>query len=117
MAAAVYNETFVYELKIPLESSGDQSFGLGGHEGNEIGIGFETPKIERPEFDRGGGAPPGGGMPGGGMPGGGMQGGGMQGDGPPPGGRGRPPQMPGMADPLQAWTKVVLTEKKPAEIP
>jgi len=85
-------ESFVYELKIPLVGSGSQTLAIGMNPGNTIGIGFETGKAEsrenreRAQGEMGGSGRPhggtGGGMGGGGMRGrGGMRGGGREGSG------------------------------------
>lgn len=112
--ASIQNGTFIYEMKIPIRANGEQVFAVGASPGQEIGIGFETPEIERPQMGtpggrpRGGGGMPGGAPPGGAPPGGGM---GMPGAGMPPGGGGRPGGgAPGQQDPLKAWVKVTLAE-------
>lgn len=63
------NELTVIELKIPMKRSKENMFAIGTDPGNIIGIGFETPEIERPSKRMGG---HGGGMPGGAMNGGEM---------------------------------------------
>ena len=73
IAAAEAEGLFVYELKIPLQSTPDRPLALAAAPGAKIGIGFEVPKLEqRPGSGRSGG---GGGWGGGGMGGGGMYGG------------------------------------------
>ena len=42
-------ESFVYELKIPLVGSGSQPLAIGVNPGKTIGIGFETGKPESGE--------------------------------------------------------------------
>ena len=102
---------FVYELRVPLQPGEDRPYAIGADEGQPIGIGFETPEIDREALreavgDRGGDMPEGdmpGGMPDDGGPGGGMgPRGGMRPDG--PGGRG-PGQIP---KPLEIWGKIQL---------
>jgi len=113
--------TLTLELQVPLQKNDASEFAIGARPGGVIGLGLETPKMERPE-----GGPPGGpgGHPGGGMGGmgggggrgggGGMggMGGGMGGMG---GGRGGHQGGPGgpdghmeRADPLKYWTTVQL---------
>lgn len=95
-----------YELKIPLEKTEAFPFAVGALAGSEIGIGLETPEIDR-EMMRsrmGGGMGPGGGGRGGmGGPGGmgGKPGGGRGGMG------GGHPKMP---EPLNVWAKVRLAD-------
>ena len=69
----------VYELKVPLARSSDHPYAIEAGIGSTIGIGVETPKIERPSFGgREGGF--GGGRGGGGFGGfGGRRGGGARG--------------------------------------
>jgi hypothetical protein len=84
--------TFVYELRVPLASSEAQPFAVGAKDGDVIGVGFLSPKLQmqRAGGRRGGGMPPGVGMP----PGGGVMGGG-----------GMRPMMPRE---LKIWAKVQL---------
>jgi hypothetical protein len=79
IAASEENGLFVYELKIPLQSTADCPLALAAAPGAKVGIGIEVPKSERgPGAGRpGGGA---GGRGGGGM-GGGMGRGGFGGGG------------------------------------
>jgi hypothetical protein len=98
------------ELKIPLAKDAATGFGIGVEPGAVVGLGLETPEIERPEGPspdragrgRGGLGGPGGGM-GGGMGRGGMGGGGM-------GGRPEGPagERPERAKPIKVWTTVKL---------
>ncbi len=97
----------VLELRIPLRGTDDA---IGAAPGDQVGIGLETPGLQRPdrrERPAGGrGGPPsgGGGFPGGGPPGGGM-------GGPPGGGMGGRPGGPGgpqMPEPLDSWVRVTL---------
>ena len=109
---SVRNETglLTYELRIPLQSLGEESYAIGTTAGSLIGIGLEVPKPDMDEMKnmmkgRGGGMPPGGGQPGGRPPGGGKpggMGGGRGGMGMRGGGR---PQMP---DGLKIWAKLQL---------
>ena len=115
------NEALVYELRIPLRSDGDHPFALDLAPGKTLGIGVETPKIDRSRFTRpnDGDRPPGGegrpdGFPqdGGGMGRGGHRGGGWPGGGygghrggMGPGGEG---SRSGMFESLNLWMKVEL---------
>ncbi len=72
IAASEESGLFVYELKIPLQSSPGRPLALAAAPGAKVGIGFEVPKSER---SPGGGRPPGGMGGRGGEPGGGMGGG------------------------------------------
>ena len=56
--------TFVYELRVPLASSEEQSYALGVDAGDNIGIGFLSPKLQmqRQRGVRGVGGMPGGRM-------------------------------------------------------
>ncbi|MFQ5569213.1 MAG: hypothetical protein ACE5G0_06035 [Rhodothermales bacterium] len=100
--------TLIYELKIPLQPSDEQPYAIGAEVGSAIGIGLETPEIDRDALrERLGGQRPGGGRGGGlGGRGSGRGGRGFGGRG---GGAGRGgaqrPQMPG---PLKIWTTVGL---------
>ena len=103
----------VFELRVTLGHEGDPPMGLGSVPGQTIGLGLETPKIERPETPgrgAGGGRPSGmGGMGGGGGMGrGGLGGRGMGGsaDGSERG------ERPERARTLKLWTTVQLA--KPA---
>ena len=76
VALHVVEGTVSYELKVPLTKTADHPYALNVSPGKTVGVGLETPKIERPSggpggFGRGGG----GGMGGGGMSGRGMPGG------------------------------------------
>lgn len=106
------SDRFVYELKIPLALSEEHPYAIGVTAGELIGIGLETPEIDRDAMRqrRGRGGFSGGGGRGGGMRGGGGRGGGM-GGGRGGGGRG---QRPGMPKPLKIWAKLQLAD---AEIP
>ena len=91
--SAGYSEgRFVYELKLPLARSAEQRYGIGTDPGKEIGLGFETPELDREAMasqakgQRGGG-------------GGGGGGGGMR-----PGGA--------MPEPFELWTKVALSAQQ-----
>jgi hypothetical protein len=114
---SVRNETglLTYELRVPLESLGGNSYAIGTTAGALIGVGLEVPKPDMGEMRHmmkgggGGGMPPGGGRPGDMPPGGeqpggrgGGMGGGRGGMGMRGGGR---PQMP---DGLKIWAKLQL---------
>lgn len=94
--------TFVYELKVPLASSGEYPFAVGVNPGDTIGVGFLSPRMQmrRPGGTRGGGRIPGGG---GGIPPGGSMGGGFSGRG---GMGGRMGRM--MPQDLKIWATVRL---------
>jgi uncharacterized membrane protein YgcG len=95
------NGTLVYELKVPLRDLGQHDLAIGVEPGAVIGIGMETPEIDREKMREemmgrmGGGR--GGGMEGGG----GRMGGGRTGAG---GGRPQPPE------PIRVWAKVRTAE-------
>ncbi len=70
-------EYFVYELRVPLARGAEEPYAIETKPGALVGLGLQTPKMERPEGQRGGGM---GGFGGGGMGGrGGRGGGGMGG--------------------------------------
>ena len=88
----------LYELKVPLQATADHPYAIGSAPGKVVGVGFETPKLERPSVGRGAGGGFGGGRGGdriGGMGGrGGMRGGERE---------FAPPK------PLKAWVTVALS--------
>jgi len=106
---SVRNRTglLTYEIQIPLQSLGENSYAIGTTAGALIGVGLEVPKPDMDEMrdkmkergdggmSPGGGRPPGGGQPGG--MGGGRGGMGMRG--------GSRPQIP---DGLKIWVKLQL---------
>jgi hypothetical protein len=92
-----------YELRIPLKKTEGYPFAVGALAGAEIGIGLETPEMDREAIRPRMGGGKGGGMGGRGGGRGGM-GGGMGGRG---GMGGSRPQMP---EPLNVWTKVTLAD-------
>lgn len=100
-----------YELQIPLQTSGENSYAVGTSAGALIGVGLEIPKPDMDEMrdkmkgGRGGGMPPGGGKPGGMPPDGGRPGG-MVGGMRMPGGR-----QFRMPDGLKIWAKLQLASK------
>ncbi len=47
------NDTFTYELKVPLTSLGEGGFAVGAQPGDEISVGFEIPKPPKDVFVRG----------------------------------------------------------------
>jgi hypothetical protein len=113
--------TLTLELQIPLQRNDASEYAIGTRAGKVIGLGLETPKIERPEEPAqgpgGAGGHRGGGGGGGGFGGHGGAGGGhggMGGIGGMGGGRGGPPGGGGHgdrfehADPLKYWTTVQL---------
>jgi hypothetical protein len=96
----------VYELRVPLKKGPETPYAIGAEPGATIGIGFDSPKMERsrpPDGGSGGGA---GGPGGGGFGGFGMGGPGGMGRGGP--GGGQPDQLPESAKPWKAWTRVAL---------
>jgi len=105
----IVNRTLIYELKVPLQRTGESSCAIDAKPGQRIGIGFIVGKRERRNVERPEGGSPGemGGQPGGmGGPSGGM-------GGFPGGGMGGPGGMRGgaVAEPLELWTKVRLAVK------
>jgi len=104
-----------YELKIPLNRTEEQPFGIGVREGKKLGIGFTTPKIEDRRSRMSGGMSGGmggrGGMGGGGMSGGmgGMGGRGGMSRGGMGGGRGM--ERPDMPERLNLWIQVEDIDK------
>jgi hypothetical protein len=106
-AARMDQGTLRYELRVPLARSDDHPYAIGTAPGKTIGIGIETPRMERPPSDERGGGHGAGGYGGGGYGGGGHGGGmgghgggGMHGDG---GERAGPTSKP-----MNAWGTVVL---------
>ena len=90
-----------YELQVPLASGDGRPYAIGTTPGKTIGIGFETPKVDRPQFGSRGGGFGGGGFGGRGGFGGGRRGpgGGARGEG----GRGGAAPKP-----LKAWGLLTL---------
>lgn len=105
--------SLVYELKVPIALSADFQYAIGAKPGALIGFGLETPKVEKPSRESGGGMGGmggGGGMGGrGGRGGGGGRGGMGRGGGGESGGMGRggfePPK------PVKAWATIQLSAK------
>jgi hypothetical protein len=101
----------VYELRVPLRKGPETPYAIGAEPGATIGVGFDSPKMERSRAPEGG--PSGGqGGGGGGFGGFGMGGPGGMGRGGP--GGGQPGQMPESAKPWKAWTKVTLARPETA---
>jgi len=104
VAMKVSQGVLVYELQVPLATGDGRPYAIGTSAGKTIGIGFETPKVNRPSMgNRGGGGFGGGGFGRGGGggrrgPGGGGRGGYGQGR------SGEPPK------PLKAWGTLALHE-------
>ena len=98
--------TLVYELQIPLRTSETHAFAIDAEPGDVIGLGLETPEIDREAMRQGGrgGGRGGGGRGGGGRGGGGRGGVGGGGQGG-RGGGGAPQQQP---ETLKLWTIVEL---------
>ena len=101
-----------YELKIPLNRSEEQPFGIGIRSNKKLGIGFTTPKMEdrRSQMNAGGRGGMSRGGSGGGMPGGmgGDMPGGMSGG---RGGMGGGMERPGMPERLNLWIQVEDIDK------
>ena len=91
----------VYELKVPLQIEDGHPYAIGARPGATIGVGLETPEVEKLEGAGGSGMSGMGGRPPGG--GGGMGGG-------PPRGGGRPGGPEGFKppSPIKAWATVRL---------
>jgi hypothetical protein len=104
VAMRVAQGTLVYELQVPLATGEGRPYAIGTSPGKTIGIGFETPKVNRPEFGNRGGGFGGGGMGGRGGFGGGRRG---PGGGGARGGGGRGGEMP---KPIKAWGQIMLHE-------
>jgi hypothetical protein len=105
VAMKVTDGSLLYELQVPLATGDGRPYAIGTSAGKTIGIGFETPKVNRPSMSRGGGGFGGGGFGRGGF------GGGRRGPGGGGGGRGgggqrsfEPPK------PLKAWGTLTLHE-------
>jgi hypothetical protein len=106
-ASGVDNGFFVYEFRIPLQSSEVRDYGLGATLGKKISVGLVWGEMRRPEWGEGGGPggmeggmrPPGGGFPDGGGGMGGRPGGGMRG--------GRPEGLK-MPEKQEVWVKATL---------
>jgi hypothetical protein len=98
--------SLVMELQIPLAKNDSIVHAIGARPGQQIGLGFETPAMERPERAQSGRTGGGRGGFGGGIRGG-AGGGGMGGRG-----TGGPPQAEvaraERPDPLKVWTSVLL---------
>jgi hypothetical protein len=109
VAYQVEQGTLQYELKVPIVKSDDHPYAIEAVAGKPIGVGLETPKMDRSSFQSGGGGFGGGGM--GGRGGGGMgRGGGMGGRrGGGGGGGGRGGQQ---AKPLNLWGTLTLAAKQ-----
>ncbi len=105
VSMAADSDTFVYELKIPLNEDAAHPLALGAQAGKTVGIGFE---VAKPSLGGGGGrprgVPGGGGIPGGGGRTGGMYGGGRRGGRMGAGDRGDFESAEG----LKIWTSVRL---------
>jgi hypothetical protein len=130
--ASISRRTFIYELKIPIESKRKTPYSIELADSRVIGIGLEGVEIkdEKKPGGRPGGGGPGGGRPGsggprgggprGGGPGGGGPGGGGPGGGEPGGGGlggGRPDNLNGSMEPegsekLKVWLKIDLASEK-----
>jgi hypothetical protein len=106
-AVRVDQGSVVYELKVPLAKSDDRQYAIETAQGKTIGVGLETPKVQRPAESEQGGF--GGGM----GHGGGMgRGGGMGGHG---GGMHRSPDAGGgggyeTPKPLKGWATIALAK-------
>jgi hypothetical protein len=115
VARDLHEGLLAFEVRIPLAKDPATGFGIGVEAGRVVGLGLETPELERPEGPapgrgrggRGGmggiGGGGGGGGMGGGMGRGGMGGGGMGGRPDGPGG-----DRPERAKAIKLWTTVKL---------
>jgi hypothetical protein len=114
IARALEEGLLVLELRVPLARDAATGVGIGAAPGQVLGLGLETPEIERPDTpapDRSRGGRGGGGMGGtGGGMGGGLGGMGRGGRGGGMGGRPDGPQgdRPERAKPIKLWTTVKL---------
>jgi hypothetical protein len=95
----------VYELKVPLDQSAEHPYAIGTDTDKQIGLGFETPELDREKMgqmmgQRGGGI----GRGGGGM---GRRGG----RGSEKGGGGEMRQGGEIAEPFELWAKVTLASE------
>ena len=97
---------FVYELKLPLARNTAQRYGIGTDAGKTIGVGFETPELDREAMASQTKGQRGGGLGGRGGGGGGGKGG--------MGGGGKGGMRPGgaMPEPFELWTKVALSAQQ-----
>jgi hypothetical protein len=116
-AAMGMNEgMLLYELKVPLEHSTSQPYGVGVKADKALGLGLETPKVDRPAEGRFG--KPGGGDGGFGGRGGGFGGRGGSGgrgggfDGPGGGGGGMRGADAFQPQPLKLWTTLTLAKSR-----
>lgn len=98
----------VYELQVPLARTSEFEYAIGTTPGALIGIGLETPKMERPSPDGGRGRGIGGGGMGG-RGGRGRGGGGMGGGGRGMGGAGRGGEQ---MKPIKAWALLQLAARQ-----
>ncbi len=102
----------VYELRVPLAKGEGQPYAVGAKADSIVGVGLETPEMERPaERPMGGGGGGRGGF--GGFGGRGGYGGGGGGYGGRSGGYGRSAGGE-MAKPMKVWTTVQLADASPA---
>jgi hypothetical protein len=100
VAADAREGTLVIELKVPLAKTATHPYAIGTDPGRKIGLGLETAKVERPQFDaRGGGSGIGGRR-------GGRGGGGLGRSGARGGGDERGVQA---LKPLKVWTTIQLS--------
>jgi hypothetical protein len=121
VCARLVGDVLVYELKMPLERTRERPHAIGARPGDVLGIGLQTPVMDRRRTREGmpGAGPPGGGGPGGSgggrFPGGGGHGGsrGHGGEGPGGGHGGYGPR--GEGERLDAWIQVRLAPPEPCD--
>lgn len=106
VAMKVTDGSLLYELQVPLAADDGHPYAIGTSAGKTVGIGFETPKVNRPSMSRGGGGIGGGGFGGGGFGGGRRGPGGGGGGG--RGGRGGGQRGFEPPKPLKAWGTLTL---------
>lgn len=99
VALKVAQGSLSYELRVPLATGDGRPYAIGTSAGKTIGVGFETPRMRRPEMGNRGGGFGGGGF------GRGGSGGGRRGPGGARGGSGRGGEAP---KPLKAWGAIAL---------
>lgn len=102
--ASVEYGALIYEMRIPLQKGNDYSYAVGAEPGAVIGLGIETPEVNR-EVNRPSGGGAGFGGRGGGGGGAGFGGGGGGRGGARPGGGARGMQS---AQPISVWASVTL---------
>jgi len=113
--AQLVGDVFVYELRLPLARSAEHLYAVGAQPGDVIGIGLQTPALDRRRMLEG---MPGAGPAGGGAPGGSGSGRGPGGRRGPGGGNGERPGgfgPTGTGERLDVWLPVQLARPAPGE--